>query len=100
MDSLLLFLCAHILPFTLQRNYRWFLTFVFSTTLLCVWVFALSLVQVRTHPYCMSVHCSVPMNKIIFFNVRLYLCSPELAAPCVLADVGFIAAHAAAEVLR
>lgn len=30
---------------SLQRNYRWFLCFVFSTTLLCVWVFALSLVQ-------------------------------------------------------
>jgi palmitoyltransferase ZDHHC9/14/18 len=29
----------------LQRNYRWFLCFVFSTTLLCVWVFTLSLVQ-------------------------------------------------------
>lgn len=28
-----------------QRNYRWFLCFVFSTTLLCVWVFALSLVH-------------------------------------------------------
>lgn len=30
---------------SLQRNYRWFLCFVFSTTLLCVWVFTLSLVQ-------------------------------------------------------
>lgn len=29
----------------MQRNYPWFLSFVYITTALCVWVFALSLVH-------------------------------------------------------
>ena len=63
-------LALTFLPFMLQRNYRWFLTFVFSTTLLCVWVFALSLVQVRTRPCCMTVRCTASVKKmIIFFQI-------------------------------
>ena len=65
----------------MQRNYRWFFAFVFSTTLLCIYVFALSAVYIKL----LIDNAGAPQHRTVWQAMG------ESVGACVLMGYAFLA---------